>query len=332
MKVCLGGSFNVIHRGHLTIFKAASSLGCRVVVGLCSDRMADKGYLTPFEERKRNVASALESVGCSDYEIRELDDIYSPGLARPGVNDNLSEVRYIIVSDETLSTAEKLNEERTKNGLGPLEVIVVPVVLAYDSLPISTRRVHGREIDAEGRKDLSIGIGSSNKAKVRAIAKVYRSVFSGVKVELETVEVRGAVAQPKGKETIKGAVARAKKALGERDYGVGVEAGVFETDEGLFSTQYCAIVDQKGSVTVGHGPGFACPPEVAYLITNQGMTMAKAFELNYGITKETVRSIGAIGVMTKGHVERGDLTEYAVYAALAPRIHRMSPAVGRHEK
>lgn len=327
MKVCLGGSFNLIHRGHITIFKSAASLGCRVVVGLCTDRMADKGYLTPFEERKRNVARALESVGCTDFEIRELDDIYSPGLARPGLNDSLSDVQYIIVSDETLPTAESLNKERAKNGLEPLDVIVVPVVLSYDSLPISTRRISQGEIDREGRKDLSVGVGSANKGKVRAITKVFRSVFRDVKVTTEAVEVKGSESQPKGKETVRGAISRAKKALGEHDYGIGVEAGVFETDDGLFSTQYCAMIDQKKNITIGHGPGFACPPEVAYLIRNKGLTMAKAFELNYGTTNEVARSIGAIGVMTKGHVERKDLTEFAVYAALAPRLHRMSPVI-----
>ena len=294
--------------------------------------MADKGYLTPFEERRRNVAHGLESVGCSEYDIRKLDDMYDPALVRPGAKGRLSDVEYIVVSDETLPTAERLNEERTKNGLEPLEVIIVPVVLAFDSIPISTKRIADGEIDMEGRRPLSVGIGSMNRAKVHAVAKAFRKVFAGMDVTVKPVRVKGASSQPKEKETARGAISRARKALDEHDYGVGVEAGVFETEHGLFSTQYCAIVDKRKGVSMGHGPGFACPSEVAYLIKNKGMTMGKAFELNYGIDADITRRIGAIGIMTKGHVERGDLTEYAAYAALAPRIHRMSPVIGRCEE
>ena len=66
--------------------------------------------------------------------------------------------------------------------------------------------------------------------------------------------------QPKGQETIKGAIARAFACIGTADYGIGLEAGVFETEQGLYDVQYCAVIDKRGMVTIGHGPGVQISP------------------------------------------------------------------------
>ena len=71
--VWTNGCFDVLHRGHIELFKYASSLGDRLLVGLDTDEKvkADKGPDRPFnnlEDRK----FVLESITYID-EVLEFD-------------------------------------------------------------------------------------------------------------------------------------------------------------------------------------------------------------------------------------------------------------------
>ena len=57
----------------------------------------------------------------------------------------------IVVSEETAPKAEELNRLRAQRGLRPLELVVIPMVLAEDGKPISTTRIRAGEIDRAGR-------------------------------------------------------------------------------------------------------------------------------------------------------------------------------------
>ena len=56
----------------------------------------------------------------------------------------------IIVSEETEGMAGALNQVRKERGVDKLEVIVVPLVQAYDGHRISSSRIRNGEIDSEG--------------------------------------------------------------------------------------------------------------------------------------------------------------------------------------
>ena len=58
----------------------------------------------------------------------------------------------IIVSQETEKMASELNQVRKERGVVPLEVIVVPMVAAYDGNRISSSRIRAGEIDSRGLK------------------------------------------------------------------------------------------------------------------------------------------------------------------------------------
>jgi pantetheine-phosphate adenylyltransferase len=56
----------------------------------------------------------------------------------------------IVVSEETVPTAVKINEISSSKGMKPLDIIVVSFVLAYDGTPISSTRIRSGEINQNG--------------------------------------------------------------------------------------------------------------------------------------------------------------------------------------
>jgi inosine/xanthosine triphosphatase len=123
--------------------------------------------------------------------------------------------------------------------------------------------------------------------------------------------------QPMDLETRTGAINRAEAALGDNDLSVGIEAGVWPTDDGLYDFQYCAVIDKEGRMTIGIGPGFRYPDEVAELIMS-GMTVGKAMQKVYG-ESDIGKKQGAIGLLSKGLIDRKTLTEQSVTMAMLQR-------------
>jgi inosine/xanthosine triphosphatase len=234
---------------------------------------------------------------------------------------SFADITALIVSPETRASAEEINRDRTLKGLNALQLIEVPHVLADDFLPISARRIMAGEIDVEGRMlhPLRVNVGSDNGIKIDAVGNAMARFYDEVVVSGTKVET-GVPEQPRGEETRKGAMERARLALGDADLGVGLEAGVFDTLDGLYDVQYCAIIDRRGRYTIGHGSGFRYPPEVAARV-KAGDAVGQAFRELYGWEKDG-KKLGAIGFLTKGALGRTELVEQAVMAAMVPRVRR----------
>jgi len=168
---------------------------------------------------------------------------------------------------------------------------------------------------------MRIAVGSTNPVKIEGVQNVFRQVFQSQSLEVFGVEVESGVPeQPIGAYTSEGAINRANRALDTSDFGVGIEAGLIEQpglDE-LLHVQSCAIVDQMGRLTLGHGPGFLLPPEILEAIRNDqtvGQAMGKLTG-NFQIGSEG----GAIEYLSNNLLTRTALTEQAVLMALIPRI------------
>jgi len=147
--VACGGTFDLLHKGHKTLLKKAFEVGEQVFIGLCTDEfvktLKKNHEVSPYGERLAELVRFLiEEDLIERAEIVSLEDPHGPAAWDESVD-------AIIVSEETKAETEKINEFRVKNGLKPLEVICIPMVLAEDGLPISSTRIRIGEIDREGR-------------------------------------------------------------------------------------------------------------------------------------------------------------------------------------
>jgi inosine/xanthosine triphosphatase len=316
----LGGTFDLLHLGHEALLAKAFALGDEeVIIGVTSQRMAKRTRkaVNSLTVRRRNLETFLRSKRWfRRARIAVLEDIAGPAALEEDID-------AIVVSAERAEAAHEINRQRERRGHRPMEVVLVPMRLAEDCMPIAARRIRAGEIDREGRmrRPLVVRVGSTNRVKVDAAKRAFSGVFR--RSEVRGVEVPSKVsAQPFEEETIDGAVARARSAIGDGDYGVGIEAGLF-WDEGAkdyLDVQYCAIVDRGGLVTIGHGPGFAYPKAVIEAV-KRGKTVGEAMEA-FSKVKNIGRRIGAIGWLTEGVIDRTRLTEAAVLMALVPRVRR----------
>lgn len=320
MRVCLGGTFDILHVGHEALLGNAFDLGDEeVIVGITSDRMARRSrkVVNSLAVRRRNLEAYLgRKRWRGRTRLAVLEDVAGPAAYE-------EDIGAIVVSADRREAADEINRERERRGHAPMRVVVVPMRLAEDCMPIAARRIRGGEIDREGRmkRPLRVRVGSTNRVKVAATRRAFAAVFRNVRVGGLDVPAKVS-AQPFEEETIDGAIARARSAIGDADYGVGIEAGLF-WDEGAkdyLDVQYCAIADKRGIVTIGHGPGFVYPQAVTTAVKG-GKTVGEAME-----TLTEIRNIGrrqgAIGWLTAGAMDRTSLTETAVLMALVPRIRR----------
>ncbi len=142
--VVLGGTFSPLHKGHRALLRKALSLG-EVTIGLTSDSFASslkKRRVSPFAERRGFLEKILKEWR-KRARIIKIDDKFGPTLKE--------DFDYMVVSPETLATAELINDKRKETGRKPLEIVRIDWVAADDGRPISSTRIIDGEIDTEGR-------------------------------------------------------------------------------------------------------------------------------------------------------------------------------------
>jgi len=145
MRVCLGGTFDLLHIGHYRLLEQGFQVGDYVYIGLTTDQFAkNKGRsIRSYSARRAQLERFLnEHFDGKKWEIGPLNDRYGPSID--------GEFDAIIVSPATERVAEEINCLRQGKGLKPLRIITVPFFLADDGLPISSRRIAQGEIDEKG--------------------------------------------------------------------------------------------------------------------------------------------------------------------------------------
>ena len=146
-KVCLGGTFDVIHLGHKSLLEVAFRKSDEVIIGLTSDKRANLGRtnedINSYEERYKSLDYFLRNTFSEKYTIVKLNDDWGPGV----FDESLE---AIIVSVETENVAFELNKNRKLRNLTELEIITIPLIIAEDGKKISSTRVRSSEIDVDG--------------------------------------------------------------------------------------------------------------------------------------------------------------------------------------
>jgi len=145
--VAMGGTFDIIHRGHLTLLSNAFAVSDKVIIGLTSDELAEKKGKIPtnkYEQRLENLTSVIsKEFPNSSFQLSKLDNDFGPAVLEKGVE-------ALIVSDETSNQGNILNKLRAEKKLPPVQIVSVPMFLAKDGTRISSTRIKNSEIDTEG--------------------------------------------------------------------------------------------------------------------------------------------------------------------------------------
>ena len=145
--VALGVTFDIIHAGHLALLERGFSISKKVIIGLTSDEFAsknNKNLINDFSKRRSKLEFEIqEKFPTSEFEISKLDNDFGPA-AIEGI------IEALVVSDETQSKGKLLNQLRKEKNLSPIQVIIVPMILAKDGDRISSSRIRNSEIDVEG--------------------------------------------------------------------------------------------------------------------------------------------------------------------------------------
>ena len=145
--VAMGGTFDVIHSGHIALLNKAFSLSSKVIIGLSSDQLATKkgkNLVNDYSKRLSLLKSTIEkNYPNPSYQISKLEDDFGPAVIE-------GSVKALVVSEETSNKGLLLNELRAERNLPPVKIVVVPMVLAEDGKAISTSRIKNSEIDSNG--------------------------------------------------------------------------------------------------------------------------------------------------------------------------------------
>ena len=145
--VAMGGTFDIIHKGHLTLLSNAFAVSDKVIIGITSDDLATKKgkiLVNKYDQRFENLISVIsKEFPNSSFQISKLENDFGPAVLE-------KEVEALIVSDETSTQGKILNQLRAEKKIPPVQIVIVPMFLAKDGVRISTTRIKNSEIDTDG--------------------------------------------------------------------------------------------------------------------------------------------------------------------------------------
>jgi len=146
LRVAVGGTFEILHKGHEALLSKAFEIGDYIYVGITSDELArklGKASISSFQDRERAVKAFVEGLG-KEYTLVKLEDPYGPLLNK--------DVDYVVVTTDTMARAMDANKIRKRDGLKEALIYVIPLIGAYDGQPISSTKIKAGIIDRAGNR------------------------------------------------------------------------------------------------------------------------------------------------------------------------------------
>ena len=187
----------------------------------------------------------------------------------------------------------------------------------------------------ESEQSLSVALGSTNPAKVRAVEAAFSSVFSSHCIQVQPTTVcSGVDKQPWGDRMTKsGAMTRALQAefmcrqVGNdgTTFCVGIEGGVEDAQDvdGLMGNKiklecfaWIAVRHVSGQWGISRTASFQLPPQIQRLMQD-GMELGAAIDKIFRLT-DSKKEGGAVGALTHARIQRSGYYEQAIVLALAP--------------
>lgn len=169
---------------------------------------------------------------------------------------------------------------------------------------------------------MKIIVGTTNKAKIEAVEEILQEYS-----HLASAEVRGAAVtsdvsdQPLSlEEALQGAMNRARYAFSDCDYAIGLESGLMAvpfTKNGYMDVTACAIYDgTEFHLGLSSAWEFSDTRAVE-LMLKEKIDMSQAIN-KIGLTSDPNigSEAGAIGILTKGRLNRKEYTKQALRTAL----------------
>jgi inosine/xanthosine triphosphatase len=159
---------------------------------------------------------------------------------------------------------------------------------------------------------LKVAIGTLNKAKIAAVENIINGHLTNVQYIHKNVE-SGVSEQPfSNEETRNGAINRAKNALNDTgaNYSFGLEGGVQEIDGIMYCVNWGAIALKNGAIYTAQGASFMLPEVIANKL-REGQELGPVMDL-YTNSQNIRHTEGAVGIFTKGLVDRKSMFEHIV--------------------
>ena len=138
IKVCVGGTFDILHAGHHQLLQTALDSGDHLTIGLTTDDYANEKrdrIVNSFEIRRKNLESWLEEhISLENINIVPLSEEWGP----PALS---SSFHIIVVTPDSQPVAIRLNKHRKASSMPELKIIVTPLVLDSEGNPISSTNI-----------------------------------------------------------------------------------------------------------------------------------------------------------------------------------------------
>jgi inosine/xanthosine triphosphatase len=173
---------------------------------------------------------------------------------------------------------------------------------------------------------MRIVVASKNPVKIEAARKAFSTQFPGAPLEMLSVDVDSGVGDQPMSDAITraGARARAKRAreaLPDADFWVGLEGGIEVLDDQLMAFAWMAIKGTTGDISEARSTTLPLPPAIKELVES-GIELGEANDRVFS-TVNSKQGGGAFGLLTNGLHTRESVYTQTLVMALIPFVNAL---------